>query len=199
MRCAGGLGRLRSSTRLTLGLYHRMIMHRPGAARLVDWGLKPLCCPLPDREREMIHSILQSRHRAATIGASALGLALLVVGVPATSLAAAPPSRLPRVVGTCARSVISKVSQRLMDGETRRVIPGSGSAVDMANGVYGVSYEQVGAVNRSRRGDPVLTCLVKVPRGCPPGDDRGRLYTTTNLRTEESWTLPDAEHMCGGA
>jgi hypothetical protein len=42
-------------------------------------------------------------------------------------------------------------------------------------------------------------CLVQLPFACPAGDVRGRWYTTTNLRTLESWTLPDAEHGCGGA
>jgi len=113
-----------------------------------------------------------------------------------------PPPRgepIPVRVGTCARTSIRQVTQRLEDGVTHRVIPDSGSAVVLANGLYQVSYDQVGAVNRSRRGDPVIACLVKLPQHCPPGDDRGKLYTTTNLRTEESWTLPDAEHMCGGA
>lgn len=69
----------------------------------------------------------------------------------------------------------------------------------LRNGVYGESYDQVAAVNESKVGDPVFTCLVKLPRNCPVGDNRGKLYTTTNLRTEQSWTLFDAEHKCGGA
>ena len=69
----------------------------------------------------------------------------------------------------------------------------------LAQEVYGVSYESVPAVDASRPGDPVRTCLVAVPQGCPPGDDRGREYRTTNRRTGRSWTLPDAQHMCGGA
>ena len=71
--------------------------------------------------------------------------------------------------------------------------------MELANGVYGVSYEQVPAVQASRRGDRVITCLISIPQHCPPGDARGRVYTTTNLRTEESWTLPDSQHRCGGA
>ncbi len=51
----------------------------------------------------------------------------------------------------------------------------SGVAVELANGIYGVSYESVRAVRRSRVGDRVRSCLVSIPRGCPPGDDRGRL------------------------
>ena len=55
------------------------------------------------------------------------------------------------------------------------------------------------AIARSRPGDPIRLCLVSIPKHCPPGDDRGRFYKATNLRTGKSWTLPDSEHMCGGA
>ena len=30
-------------------------------------------------------------------------------------------------------------------------------------------------------------CLVSIPPHCPKGDNRGLVYTTTNLRTLESW------------
>lgn len=110
------------------------------------------------------------------------------------------PARPPAMrVGTCVRTTIREVSQRLEDGVTHRPMAGSGSAVEFANGLYQVSYEEVPAVNQSRRGDPVFVCLMRLPDHCPPGDVRGKLYTTTNLRTEESWTLPDSEHSCGGA
>jgi hypothetical protein len=78
-------------------------------------------------------------------------------------------------------------------------VPGSGSSVIFVNGGSQVSYEQETAVDASRPGDPVKMCLVSIPRHCPPGDDRGREYKTTNLRTHKSWRLPDSEHMCGGA
>ncbi len=127
----------------------------------------------------------------------------------AAALAAAPSlisaqsrtrdGAIPTREGTCAYTRIREVSHRLEDGRTGRVIPDSGSAVVMTNGLYQVSYDEIPAVNESRRGDRVLVCLIKIPRNCPPGDNRGRLYTTTNLRTELSWTLPDSQHMCGGA
>lgn len=101
--------------------------------------------------------------------------------------------------GTCAYTHVRTVAFRLQEGENGPPIRGSGSAVTFANGLYQVSYEQVRAVDRSRRGDPVYICLVKLPTHCPPGDDRGRIYTTTNLRTLDSWTLPDSQHSCGGA
>ena len=102
-------------------------------------------------------------------------------------------------VGTCVRTTIAEVTQRLHDGATGRVIPDTGSAVTFANGLGQVSYDQVAPLNQSRRGDPVFVCLVALPENCPPGDDRGKLYTTTNLRSYESWTLPDSAHGCGGA
>ena len=127
--------------------------------------------------------------------------ALLAIAAQPAEAQRRPPPRgepIPVRVGTCARTSVRQVTQRLED-EARRAVPDSGSAVVLANGLYQVSYDQVGAVNRSRRGDPVITCLMRLPRNCPPGDDRGKLYTTTNLRTEESWTLADAQHVCGGA
>jgi hypothetical protein len=114
---------------------------------------------------------------------------------PAAALAGNLPSR----EGACVWTKIARVEQRLQEGEHGPPVPDSGSAVVFDNGGYQVSYEEVGAVNRSHRGDRALMCLVTIPHPCPPGDNRGRVYTTTNLRTMESWTLPDAEHMCGGA
>lgn len=126
-----------------------------------------------------------------------LALALILASGPAPAQRRSAPQ--PIALGACALTRISEVTQRLEDGGTHRVIPDSGSAVSFANGHYQVSYDQVPAVNQSRRGDPVYICLVQLPRHCPPGDRRGRVYTTTNLRTLQSWTLPDSEHSCGGA
>lgn len=133
--------------------------------------------------------------RLAALSAMALALALS----PLASGGSAAAGPLPRQVGQCTRTVIAKIGQRLEDGSTGRQIPGSGSAVNFANGGYQVSYDEIPQINRSRHGDPVRVCLVSLPKDCPPGDDRGRVYRTTNLRTRQSWTLPDSEHMCGGA
>jgi hypothetical protein len=93
----------------------------------------------------------------------------------------------------CVQTEIASLGSRL-DGA-----PGSGSAISYANNINGVSYEVVDAVRNSRVGDPVTLCLVSVPQDCPKGDDRGKVYSATNLRTKQGWSLPDAEHMCGGA
>jgi hypothetical protein len=102
-------------------------------------------------------------------------------------------------LGQCTQTKIARLEQRLMDGITHRFIANSGSAVAFANGLYQVSYDQEAPITRSRLGDPVQICLVELPKGCPPGDNRGKRYKTTNLRTKESWTLIDSEHICGGA
>lgn len=100
---------------------------------------------------------------------------------------------LPTQVGQCVSTTIKEVSTRLED------TPGSGSAVSFANGGYQVSYDQVPEVDASQAGDAVKMCLEEIPDNCPPGDNRGSTYKVTNLRTGGSWSLPDSEHMCGGA
>jgi hypothetical protein len=118
------------------------------------------------------------------------------------SLAVCGPARageLPKRVGECVKTTIKSIETRLVDGSTNKPIPGSGSAVNFENGGYQVSYDTVPAIEHSKVGDPVRMCLVSIPKNCPKGDDRGRMYRTTNLCTHKSWTLRDSEHMCGGA
>ena len=76
-----------------------------------------------------------------------------------------------------------------------------GSVAERAfgSGLSGLSCAFNTEVANARVDDPARTCLVSVPKGCPKGDDRGKVYTTTNLRTQESWTLADSQHLCGGA
>ena len=104
-----------------------------------------------------------------------------------------PPTRL----ATCTTTRVAGIGARL-EGEG----PGefsSGTSVVFANGVRQVSYEREGAVIASRPGDRAVMCLTVIPRACPPNDDRGRYYSVTNLRTGASWSLPDSQHLCGGA
>ncbi|MGG5811448.1 hypothetical protein [Falsiroseomonas sp. CW058] len=122
-----------------------------------------------------------------------LGISGAVSPIPALA------QSLPTRPGTCVATTVSSIGTRLVDGRTGRPIHGSGSSVRFANGGVQVSYDDVDAIRRSRVGDQVFFCLISIPQDCPPGDPRGRVYTTTNRRTLESWTLPDAQHMCGGA
>lgn len=99
----------------------------------------------------------------------------------------------PSNVGECVDTTITETGPRL-EG-----VPDSGSTVVYANGLSQVSYDVVEGISHSQTGDSVHLCLVSVPENCPPGDERGRVYTATNARTGESWTAPDSQHMCGGA
>lgn len=108
-------------------------------------------------------------------------------------LSSAQADRLPTAVGRCSETTVQRTGSRLQGA------PDSGSAIRYANGGAQVSYETIAGIRRSRPGDRVRLCLVSVPKNCPPGDDRGRVYRATNLRTGDSWEAPDSQHMCGGA
>ena len=102
-------------------------------------------------------------------------------------------AEMPTRIGQCVATRVKEVGTRLEGA------PGTGSLVTFANGGVQVSYDQLPQVDQSHSGDRVSMCLVSIPKDCPPGDDRGRIYTTTNKRTGQRWTLPDSEHGCGGA
>ncbi|SRR5579885_1237500 len=118
----------------------------------------------------------------------ALAAATLVLGGGAQGA-----DRLPTKPGQCEMTRVKDVTTRL-EG-----VPDSGSAIEYTDTGYQVSYEQIPGIDHSRPGDAIKLCLVSVPQDCPPGDDRGRQYKATNMRTHESWQAADAEHMCGGA
>ena len=99
---------------------------------------------------------------------------------------------LPTEIGACSETAIADIGYRLGD-------PDSGSAISYANGGVQVSYDTIPEIHRSRIGDAVRLCLISVPEDCPPDDDRGKVYSATNLRTGESWEAPDSQHSCGGA
>lgn len=93
-------------------------------------------------------------------------------------------------MGACTLTRVASVGFRAGD---------SGSVIEYANGLWQVDYNIIPGIRNSRRGDRVLLCLTDIPIDCPPGDDRGRTYKGTNLRTFESWSAINSEHSCGGA
>lgn len=96
-------------------------------------------------------------------------------------------------IGQCKLTSVAKVSTRLDD------TPGSGSAINYADGTFGVSYDTVPGVDDSQPGDQIKLCLVSIPSSCPAGEDDGSVYSAENLRTKQSWSLPNSSHECGGA
>lgn len=116
-------------------------------------------------------------------------------GVSAETPSEASDDGMPVKIGTCTASSVDQIGPRLEgDGAFE-----SGTSVGFANGGSQVSYDSEWAIIRSKLGDPVRICLVSLPKDCPPGDDRGKEYKVTNLRTDESWRLADSQHVCGGA
>lgn len=109
---------------------------------------------------------------------------------PAIAEQADPP--LPNQ-GECWTVRVSEVGSRLQGD------PDSGSSIGYENGKSQVSYDVVPGIAHSQVGDSVRLCVVSLPEGCPAGDNRGVVYSATNLRTNDSWQEPDSEHMCGGA
>lgn len=102
-------------------------------------------------------------------------------------------STLPTQVGACDKTAAAGIGYRV-EGN-----PNSGSAIQYTDGGTQVSYDTIQGVVDSQVGDQVKLCLVSIPMNCPPGDNRGRVYQATNLRTGESWAAQDYSHSCGGA
>jgi hypothetical protein len=115
---------------------------------------------------------------------------LLLVSLLATPAVA---GALPVKVGQCTATAIKTIGTRL-DG-----VADSGDAVTYLNSGYQVSYDRIKGLQGARAGDPVKLCLTEMPDDCPAGDDRGKTYKTTDLRTHKSWQAMNSEHMCGGA
>jgi hypothetical protein len=141
----------------------------------------------------MAKSVLRNVLLAACVAVSACGQS----GTSAPE-AAAPPaeeisSAAPANVGDCLETTVALVGPRL-EG-----VPDSGSGIVYENGLSQVEYDVIPGIAHSQVGDAVRLCLVSVPENCPPGDNRGRVYAGTNLRTNETWQAPDSQHMCGGA
>jgi len=122
--------------------------------------------------------------------AAALAVAVLATTLPVPALAA---GKVPTKVGQCVETSIKEKFSRL-EG-----VPDSGSGIQYANGIHGVSYDIIKPITKARVGDRITLCLTGLPEDCPPGDDRGKTYSALDHRTNGKWELPDAEHMCGGA
>jgi hypothetical protein len=120
-------------------------------------------------------------------------LAAILIPLTALPAPAFAAGATPTKVGQCVETSIKQIATRL-EG-----VPDSGSFIEYANGIVGMSYDTVKAITKAKKGDKVALCLTSIPKGCPPGDDRGKFYSALDHRTKGKWNLPDAEHMCGGA
>jgi hypothetical protein len=117
---------------------------------------------------------------------------VLTLGSFSSTIALAAP--LPTRVGECSETKITGIGYRF-EGD-----PNSGSWVSYSNEGYQISFTTSPQMLHSKIGDEVKLCLVEIPpHDCPEGDDRGRVFRATNLRTGESWDGYNSLHSCGGA
>ena len=105
--------------------------------------------------------------------------------------------RLPKLEGSCVRTTIAVVADRF--GSDPKGPDASGTTVLLSNGGHLITYDSDDVLIESRVGDPVEMCLASIPVDCPSGDERGREYIITNLRTHAHTKLGDSQHVCGGA
>ena len=131
----------------------------------------------------------------------ATGFLAVFVGAAVTAASLANAASLPLKIGKCSITRVAHIGTRLEDPAHPDSRPNAelGTSIDFINGGHQVSYDYVTAIARAKLGDLVSVCLLSIPAHCPPGDVRGRFYKTKDLRTHGSWTLPDAQHSCGGA
>ncbi|TPN86512.1 hypothetical protein FJ987_06135 [Mesorhizobium sp. CU2] len=126
-----------------------------------------------------------------------------LIGKKALDLAAHTPNPadqpLPASVGKCGFTHIKTLTTRLGDDPLETAPPEGGSAATFTNGGGAVSYDREPGLASSKVGDPVVMCLLAIPRDCPKDDLRGKVYYGIDLALKGTWALPDSEHLCGGA
>ncbi|MBB6411224.1 lysozyme inhibitor LprI family protein [Mesorhizobium sangaii] len=128
---------------------------------------------------------------------------IALIGKKALEAAARNPKEtdkpLPSAIGRCASTHIKTLTTRLGDDPLETANPDGGSAATFTNDGGAVSYDRDPGLAASKVGDAAVMCLISIPRDCPKGDERGRVYYGIDLAIKASWALPDSEHMCGGA
>ena len=106
----------------------------------------------------------------------------------------APPQTLAQCVKTRIKDFTTRFGNPLRGSRAD-----TGIFIDYDNGGYIYSYDRGSNFDGIAQGQPVVLCLMSIPRDCPAGDDRGRVYYTLDLATRQSWVSGDSEHGCGGA
>ncbi|RAZ88785.1 hypothetical protein DPM33_21785 [Mesorhizobium hawassense] len=128
---------------------------------------------------------------------------IALIGRKALDLAAKTPKPidqpLPASIGKCGFTHIKALTTRLGDDPLETASPEAGSAATFTNGGTAVSYDREPGLASSKVGDPVVMCLIVIPRDCPKDDLRGKVYYAIDLAAKGTWALPDSEHLCGGA
>jgi hypothetical protein len=103
------------------------------------------------------------------------------------------------VAARCRWTRVAEVSSRLAPDPGQPPDFDNGISVSFTSGLQLVSYSSNPAIEATKAGTRVQTCLVQEMRGCPPGDDRGKTYRVYDPRQGIAWSMGDSMHICGGA
>lgn len=116
-------------------------------------------------------------------------------------------TELPTPIAECVETEIAGKFFRLWDATdpempTEEDAIGKEIVLKLPDGMF-LYTDQIGdkflASDNFAAGNPVQLCLVSLPEGCPPGDDRGKEYSLLDRRTGFSGVYIDSWHLCGGA
>lgn len=116
------------------------------------------------------------------------------VGTSEEGFSKSPPQKLAQCEKTRIKELTTRFGRPLADA-----VPDTGIFIEYDNGGYIYDYDRDSSFDGTAKGQPVVLCLMSIPRDCPTGDDRGRVYYTLDLVTRQSWISGDSEHGCGGA
>lgn len=138
------------------------------------------------------------------IVAAVIGLGAGLDGLVAPAARAEPA---PTSVGRCSQTTVTSKRFRMAPspgdpGYRPSSSPlGKEVLISLANGigVYAGDGDAFILSNTFAAGHRVRLCLDSVPKNCPPGDDRGKVYRLTDLQTQRTLKGIDSWHLCGGA
>jgi uncharacterized protein len=115
---------------------------------------------------------------------------------------------LPKRIGSCIDVKIISKNTRFEDavagevgGEVYVIVEGVGLYVQsVPHLIEGENTDKyMFTTDDFSKGDKVALCLKELPKDCPPGDDRGKVYKVTNFKNKKSFIGVDSWHLCGGA
>lgn len=134
-------------------------------------------------------------------------LAAVLMAVEGLAMAAARAEAPPRSEGTCSSTTVESKRFRMArspgdPGYTPSDNPAGKEVLISLNngiGVYAGDGDAFILSPHFASGHPVTLCLIEVPKHCPPGDNRGKIYTLTDRKTGRTVRGIDSWHLCGGA
>lgn len=119
------------------------------------------------------------------------------------------PNNFPKTVGDCVETILMSKNTRfegVVAGDT------GGEVNVMFDNEIALYIQEIQDLPKSTNvdkymystsdfaeGDSMKLCLLALPKDCPKGDDRGKVYSVHSHKNNKTFTGVDAWHLCGGA